>query len=621
MSLKWLAGQQSANGNFNGEASRRVRPFKTDRQHETIFFTSLILACLENVDGSQSITGPALNFLKSQQSEIGSWNYWRRASDMAVAYPYPDDLDDTACALLALSIYEPAYVDGRQLAKLAKLLISSEVKPGGPYRTWLVEPTLYEKWGDVDLVVNANIGALLARHKVRLPWLEAFIGQRLVVGKLESTYYVGDVPSLYFLARWYQGEQCKLLAQRVGAALKLADRHANSLHLAMLLTAGCKLNLPVQALRPAQQRLTELRQFEHWSSEALYMDPTIDGVQYYAGSPALTTAFALEALAVFEAYQVKTLKSDKLVKSQPPKLAPNTLAPEMRRAYRQAVGAIVSRDSDGQIGRMANITAAAYGLSLDQTVADQLNAASLNGWVAYSLYDDFFDEEAEPPQLAIANYAMRQALQSYRRALPNNGAFEELVQQTYTLMDNANRWEVLNARASLDDGKLHYNLPVYGKNQKLAERSWGHMLAAVGVLLANGYDLNDAEIKHLQGFFHHFLIARQLNDDAHDWQLDLSRGHLSAVNCLLLKSYCPSGSLAVETEMNNLKLHFWQVTIIQVADLIDKHINLAERALARAGLRDEQQFGSWLQAIATATGQAVAARHDTQKFIQTYTAM
>src|SRR5688572_7562400 len=127
-SLPWLALQQSSDGSFSGQASTAVRPFEPAREHQTVFFTALILACLEAVEGGEPIVGPAVKFLKREQSDIGSWNYWQRDSGIATDYPYPDDLDDTACALLALTIHDPEYVDGKLLARLAKLLIATETQ-------------------------------------------------------------------------------------------------------------------------------------------------------------------------------------------------------------------------------------------------------------------------------------------------------------------------------------------------------------------------------------------------------------------------------------------------------------------------------------------------------------
>ncbi|HTB48771.1 MAG TPA: hypothetical protein VK712_01675 [Verrucomicrobiae bacterium] len=620
--LGWLARQQSRDGGFDGQASSTMRPFQAVRQHPTIFFTSLILACLEDVEGSEKIAQQAVRFLQHQQSPLVSWNYWQRGSALAASHPYPDDLDDTACALLGLTAHDPRLVDGTVLAHLATLLITNEVATGGPYRTWLVEPVLQSKWGDVDIAVNANIGGLLARHDVRLAGLEAYIDERLASNQLGSPYYVGNTPIVYFLARWYRGPQQAKLRRLVTVGLRQSTT-AHSLELALLLSAGCNLKLPVTLLRNARQRLLALAETDHWPAEALYVDPVIGGVQYYAGSAALTTAFALEALAKFSQYDKLQPLKDSFI---PPTVSTvscaladaQTLPAGLRKAYRRAITTIGRSDSQQQITAMANLTATAYGQHPKPVILEHLNLASLHGWIAYSIYDDFLDGEGLPPELAIANHALRQTTRHYYAALPKHAGFQQLVDRTLDTVDTANRWEVLRARGRLDGTQLYYELPSYGRYDQLAERSWGHMLAASGTLLAIGHSIDSPQLRQLQRFFRHFLIARQLNDDAHDWEVDLQHGHLSAVVCLLLRSYKPNSPVDIQADRSALRQHFWQVTIGQIGSLIDIHTHQARRALAQSGMRNEAVFGGLLVSLEAASEQAVTGSREAQKFVYAY---
>ncbi len=62
--------------------------------------------------------------------------------------------------------------------------------------------------------------------------------------------------------------------------------------------------------------------------------------------------------------------------------------------------------------------------------------------------------------------------------------------RTLDTVDAANTWEYLHARATVNNNVITYiSLPDYGDYRQLAERSWGHMLAASGVLCLAGYDL------------------------------------------------------------------------------------------------------------------------------------
>ena len=57
----------------------------------------------------------------SQKSEYWSWNYWKRDSEDAINFPYPDDLDDTFCALATLAHYDKRMITGDIFAHIVKL--------------------------------------------------------------------------------------------------------------------------------------------------------------------------------------------------------------------------------------------------------------------------------------------------------------------------------------------------------------------------------------------------------------------------------------------------------------------------------------------------------------------
>lgn len=612
--LSWIASRQAPNGSFIGQASTDKVHFRIDAEHNNAFFTSLILLCLEEITGNEKISQAGLGFLKKQQHNLGSWNYWDRQSQMASLYPFPDDLDDTACALHAISIYQPDYVDGAQLARLAKLLIANEIQPGGPYRTWLVTPEHYKKWGDVDLAVNANIGAFLSFHGVTSPALYGYVQKRLRANDLASKYYIGDVPTIYFLSRWYKGSELKAI---LDSHFKDLDSKTAS-ELAMLLTAGCRLDLPPSQLSQVCEMLINRRLRNLWPAEAFYKEVTIKGKLYYAGSSLLTSALAVEALNL---YSNKKPSPVSHVIRPPKQLTIYTAAAnaaqdaplDLKKSYLEVVKATVTADKQAQITGMADIVAQSYGLKISPATKRHLNLASLNGWLAYTIYDDFFDEEAQPASLAVANYAARQMVEEFQLALPKNGSFQALVSQTLSIIDAANLWEVTNARNKPTSG-----MPNYGDYSKLAERSLGHMLAAVGVMVAAGHDLDSPQVLALKKFFYHYLIARQLNDDAHDWQEDLSRGHLSAVVVVLLKDSHLEQPPKLPKAIGDLQNCFWQQTIHEVVRLIRHHIMEANYHLKRSDVENGMILKGWLDKLEAATSQAAESSRQASKFISTY---
>ena len=75
-----------------------------------------------------------MNLMKTvlEEKSIGwTWNYWPRNSPSALTDPYPDDMDDTACAIAALALWKPKIIDGKVLAHITQSLIITESRPGG----------------------------------------------------------------------------------------------------------------------------------------------------------------------------------------------------------------------------------------------------------------------------------------------------------------------------------------------------------------------------------------------------------------------------------------------------------------------------------------------------------
>lgn len=616
-SLAFLESQQQSNGSFMGESSSSIDSFTADWQHQTIFFTALIMSCLEKVDNSSLICKKAAKYLMSQKSNNWSWNYWQRNSATAHQYPYPDDLDDTARALTALSQSSPELVGPDALANFTKLLIATEKAPGGPYRTWLVQPDLLDKWGDVDPVVNTNIGGFLALHNINLPKLNNYLDKIIANESLASPYYVGIIPSIYFLSVWYRGENRRILKDIVNQKLT-RPKNYNSLMLALLITAARNLGVENTKLKSSTSQLLRYRTGNFWPAEALYLDPKINGVQYYAGSVALTTAFALEAL---NNKKVVVLPAS----TTPPRhttvklamVSSQKLPKYTKGVYTHALKSIKARDHDKQITNIAGLTAKAYGHKINKETINQLNLASLNGWLAYTIYDDFLDEEGESYKLGTANIALRRAVSCYHLALPDNDAFTELVEETLTAVDEANTWEVSNTRAIIKGQQLVYTLPNYGNLNRLAERSLGHMLSPIGVALACGFSPKSESIISLKNFFKHYLIARQLNDDAHDWSNDLEKGHINAVAAMLLKDFGAASTFNLQ-DLESLRLCFWRQTINDTAMAINHHLKKARQALSKTGFKNPQTFNDWLNSLAEATELALSGSHDTQSFIKVF---
>ncbi|MDB5184737.1 MAG: hypothetical protein JWN38_545 [Candidatus Saccharibacteria bacterium] len=614
--VTYLRGQQANDGSFLGQASTAPDDFRDSQLHYTAFFTSLIASVLHTVPGTVRLRNKAVTFLLLQKTPEWTWNYWLPGSIDDQTRPYPDDLDDTACALSAISLTKPALIDGRVLGFVAKQLISQETKPSGPYTTWLVREPAEPIWKDVDAAVNANIGYFLSLHDVTLKGLEGYLEDCLRRSDLRSPYYYGQAPTLYFLARWYRGPQLPRLQQLITQQLAAKT---TPLQLALLVLAGCHAGVPRAALQAAHQLLLDSQTDGHWPASAFYNEPPRQGQNWYAGSTALTTAFAVAALGLYAEFgRAVAPVAHTAASNSTPKPAS-----DLAQLYADYVARLTAGDREGSITAIASSFATACQRPVSQATVDHCNRASLNGWVAYTIYDDIMDDAKDRHLLGVANFAQRQLIGEFRAAVPGNTAFAAEVQAALDTMDSVNTWEAQHARADVSNGLLQLPpLPDYHDLSTLADRSWGHSLAASGVLHSLGLTAESPEHQTLRSFFRHYLIARQLNDDAHDWEEDVAAGQLTAVVVMLLHDagLSQAHSLVLNDQRSSLRNCFWQTTIDGVCALILDHLAQARVALAACSvLQTTTVMEGWLANLEASARQALHERNDAQAFIHTYT--
>lgn len=139
------------------------------------------------------------------------------------------------------------------------------------------------------------------------------------------------------------------------------------------------------------------------------------------------------------------------------------------------------------------------------------------------------------------------------------------------------------------------------------------MIAPTGVLLAAGFALDGPEVKQLHDFFRHYLIAKQLCDDAHDWLDDLRHNRITPVVARLLRT-CPDQDDSLRQR------YFWQHTIDEVNQLICRHVQRAQIILNACDfLVKKTELQQWLDGLESVCTQAEQGRQDALTFIKTFT--
>lgn len=238
---------------------------------------------------------------RQRNRETETYNWWNNAS---LTHQYPDDLDDTVCAWHALLLNSHIHRPPHLLTQILQLLFSLELKPGGPYKTWIVDQK-DSLWSNVDFVVQCNVLYLLSHWNVTLePCLE-YISQS-ITQKAPSSFYP-SLSAYYFFARMYAvlpnaTRKFPHVIQAVTTIIVEIEHHLHSPldkhHLALSLIILLKLKEDYESLSPYVRMLCSRTQKECHGIICLH---TKKGSQTtYAGSSLLTNLFCVETLSLYQ---------------------------------------------------------------------------------------------------------------------------------------------------------------------------------------------------------------------------------------------------------------------------------------------------------------------------------
>ncbi len=640
-SLLFLAGQQKANGGFLSLTSADKNQFENSKTHSTTFFTASILNCLNSLPASalaDSIKKKSARFLLLQKSKLWSFNYWQRNSAESKIKPYPDDLDDTSCALAALAGFNPKLITGNALANVVKLLAATEEKPGGPYRTWLV----YEKdeavWWDIDKAVNANVLWFLSLQNIGLPNMTDYLDNAIKFRDLHSRYYPDIFPVAYFISRGYTGKYRDRLIRQLLSRRRASFSWGNPLYTSMAISALINLGFrKIKVMEKSADLLVKSFKGKCWPSYAFCLDPAKENISYYAGSPALTTAFCLEALNKLEALKKQAHEQSRIKATKPDpqeekiyravtsqvKQRFSTLAPGVKNYALEALDRTLDKDPDRQITLLPFHFRQALGNNGDPVTDEQmiaLGTANLYGWIAYTIYDDFFDGEGNVNFLPVANAGLREVPAFYNKIFGSDKGNSKLANKILDNIDAANAWESQFCRVKVIDSRFTVpkELPDFKNLRQLADKSLGHALGPVAIMLQLNFKCNSWEIKNTLSFFTHYLIARQLNDDAHDWLADLRAGRINSIGANILKLY-KKQMIDFKRDEQKLQKLFWNNVLPQAAQTIFKHVKSARLALSDIGtIEMPDMLLHLLDRPEAAARQALEETKKMQDFLKSY---
>lgn len=632
--ITYLQATQSEAGYFDSFSSPTKQPFRPTLKYQTTFSSSLILQALSQIPEAMNVRTKLATWLLTQKNDAWSFNYWATESPERLSLPYPDDLDDTFCALIALYRHDASLIDARILGKVVRLLLATESKVGGPYRTWLVIQDTPEIWQDIDLAVNSNIAYFLQLIAQTLPNLTAFMAEHIVENQLSSPYYPSIYPLIYYLSRAYQGEATSRLIALLKRRQK-AGCWGTPLRTAQAISAldelGCYDEIESAVAYLKSQQLPD----GSWPAEAFCLDPAQSGQRHYNGSAALTTALVIEALQRLTNRHAYTVVAPTQPKDQLAERLQGRILNEARKQYRvldptlrmyitNTLERMVQGDHSREIVLLPYFFAKALRSGKPPTqLLVHLGLANLYGWTAYTIFDDFLDGVGDAQLLPVATSTMRYSLEQFQAALPDASIYQQFVRQTFNAIDSANAWEIRHCRFKVAEQQITIGeLPNYGDLERLAQRSLGHTLTPLGVLVNQGTMPTDAAARRLVLSLKHYLIARQLHDDLLDWEMDMRAGQCSYVVQQLLQA------IAVKPGLHDLpklipamRQAFWNDIMPNTGKTLLRHAELAKQQLTRSQLfTNENDVTQLINRLHASVVEELAKHTEAQYFLSSYRA-
>jgi hypothetical protein len=249
----------------------------------------------------ERIQSRAADFLEAEE-EAGVWNYEGRG-----VWRIPPDLDDTCCAAAALITVErhpPSAFYGLLWGGVRR----NEVAPGGPYYTYIGvnddpnDPVIAPFAREIDPLVNANVLFCCGLIGIELPGAAAYLARVVQSGDYRgsSHYVISPHFVLYALSRALSDGGASALAsvapamlQFLESGLPALENEVSALNVACRAVSLLNLGADQGVLVPYLAVLLDAQDPDgHWPAWAAWagFPPNFDG------SPALTTALALEAL-------------------------------------------------------------------------------------------------------------------------------------------------------------------------------------------------------------------------------------------------------------------------------------------------------------------------------------
>lgn len=504
------------------------------------------------------------SWLYQQRNETTeTYNWWNSTSP---THEYPDDIDDTACAWHALFLYSHIQKPSNLLARLLQLLFALEEKPGGPYKTWIVGNN-NPVWNTVDFVVQCNVLYLLSYWNITLESCLEYVIQS-ITQKTHSEFYP-PLSAYYFFARMYAllPNTVQKLPRVFQAVTTVIVEIEHSLRtpgdkhrLALSLTILMRLGKDYESLLPYVRILCTQAQRE--CRGIVCLNTKRSSQTTYAGSPLLTDLFCLEALSLYQSLFEKAQTQHTIIISTI-KLRIHsilkTVPKHLRIRLENDISMMWKRIPIQEICMLpTTLYVSTVQTDIDShalTVLSAFGCAQLFGWIAYTLLDDLIDQEnTRLDTFHDIIWFLRQSQSFYAQYFSSDPSFLRMMEDMIQHCENAH---IIAQNARTID------------IQTSVQRSFSASLGCFAVLRYFNVAQTEKEQRHVRSFFWHYLKARQLQDDMHDWEEDLrAKKYTEVVRHILLHAHTQTQEVYTEI--------FWTTTFYVMHKRIMRALDTAE---------------------------------------------
>lgn len=232
-----------------------------------------------------------------------------------------------------------------------------------------------------------------------------------------------------------------------------------------------------------------------------------------------------------------------------------SLSYEVRQIVQPVFEKITAVDAYGEISKLSYYFAKSFNIkTATPHKLITLGNANILAWIAYTLYDDILDGDAAAQHVPAANILNHESLRLYLKTSKSKGLIFNFFQKT----NEANVFEAQRCRFEINDNTVSFKHIPYRRDllYVLSKRASLHYLGPIILSLQS-----PALIAHtitIERAFEYYCIARQINDDLHDWVDDFLNGRCTyVVTSLLHKIKIAPGEYDSEMLLQSLKEVFY----------------------------------------------------------------